>query len=194
VDNKDQNESKEQTLTINTNLLGGHARSLVSLILCGAHIHLHQAPFMPTLRFLEVDGVLLFNGMHSLGGLLNNTPGLQTLLVSKLCFNNDLEPIPPTMTLSIPELPVTLQRLAMLILEDKTAVLAALLRMLSHITTMIAQLTVVPWMTSRHGMVPIAYTLSKGETSSSRTTSSSSIVGLLACLPQSYPRWRAVYA
>jgi hypothetical protein len=89
----DEDQDEEQTLSISANLLGGHVRSLVSLILCGPRIHLHQAPFMPTLRFLEVDRVLLIDGMHSLGGIPNNTPDLEALSVFRLSFTGDLEPI-----------------------------------------------------------------------------------------------------
>jgi hypothetical protein len=136
--------SKKTTLSINTDLLGGHLHSLVSLNLCGARIHLHQPPSMPTLRHLEVNGVLLIDGMHSLGRLLNNTPALEHLLTFELFVTATLESIAPTETLSIPEPPVALPQLASLTTDDGAAVLAALLRMLSQPQTLTMQLDVHP--------------------------------------------------
>jgi hypothetical protein len=141
-------------LLITTNMLGGHVRSLVSLTLCHRCIHLHQAPFMPTLRRLEVDGILLVDGMHTLGGLLNDTPALEQLVAYGLCVTATLEPIAPTETLSIPEAPVALPHLASLIAEDGTAELAALLRMLSWPQTLTVQLDVHPMHTFDASDVP----------------------------------------
>jgi hypothetical protein len=126
INYEEEEEEEDQAPRLPASLLSNASSSLVHLRLLG-DITLDGAPFMPSLRHLDIDMALTDVELASIVHLLTQTPALEELSVSRIMYTASHAPNSGKF-IQVPS-PVSLPHLRELILDDASSEASALLRL-----------------------------------------------------------------
>jgi hypothetical protein len=122
-------DPEEEQVPINSFSLRNVCTTLVHLELTGPGVIVEGAPFMPTLRCLDLQNITTHTSFANLADFLTQTPNIETLVAQGLYLLHDQSVVDAAVLMLVPK-QVVLPRLQHLYIEDTPAEAGALVRLL----------------------------------------------------------------